>query len=94
MSDQEKSAGMKSYLSDNRCFMLLGSIFTCAVGCTIVFTAMHLLVKFLYVMGLQVAPSQELVAEMIIVIPLYTFIGIVLILYSISVHFISGGDDQ
>ena len=96
MSDQNKYAGIKSYLPYNlyHAFILLGSIFTFAVGCTIVFSAVCFLDEFIYAMGMQVAPSQEFIVEMIIPIIVYTIVGFVLMLYSLSVHIILSGDDQ
>ena len=96
MSDQEKSTGMISHVLDNlyRTLLIVGPIFTFGVGCTIFITAMCCFVNFVDIMMMQVTPSQETIANMIGSILLYVLIGTVLILYSISLFFTSGGDDQ
>ena len=96
MSDQDKCTGMKSHVPDYlyRILLVVGPIFTFAVGCVIVLTAMCLFDEFMSTMTMQVTPSQEVIADMIASILMYAIIGTVLILYSISLFFISGGDDQ
>ena len=94
MSDQGKCTGMKSDLLNNLygILMMVGPLFTFAVGCTIIFTAMCNFDTFMYVMGLQVLPSQKLIAQMISSLLIEIITGIVLILYPIFVLLRS--DDQ
>ena len=101
MSDQSKCAAIKSYLPDNLCriFMLVGSFFTFAVGCSIILGAVCLFDTFAYEMGLQVAPSPKDIDEMIVSIFAYAIIGTVLVLYPIFVSSVindlkKGGDSQ
>ena len=96
MSDQNKCVGVISYLADSlyRILLIVGPIFTFGVGCAIFITAMYCLTIFVDIMAMQVTPSQETIADMIGSILLYVLIGTVLILYSISLFFTSGGDDQ
>lgn len=96
MSDQEKSTGMESHVLDYlyRILRIVGPIFTFAVGCVIVLTAVCLFDEFMSTMTMQVTPSQGVIADMIASILIYAIIGTVLILYSISLFFILGGDDK
>ena len=96
MSDQEKSTGIKAYVPDYLYSILevVGPIFTFAVGCAIVFTAVCCFDEFISIMTMQVTPSQGEIEGMIASILMYAIIGTVLILYSISLFFILGGDDQ
>ena len=96
MSDQEKSTGMKSHVLDNLygVFILVGSIFTFAAGGTLVFTAVCCFDEFISIMMMQVTPSQEDIVGMVASILMYAIIGIVLMLYSIVVFSMLGGDDQ
>ena len=96
MSDQGKCTGMKSDLLNNLygILMMVGPIFTFAVGCEIIFTAMCHFDSFMYVLGLQVLPSREVIAELFASLLIEIIIGIVLMLHPIFVFLMSGGDDQ
>lgn len=96
-------SGQNAYPCDAcRIFMLVGSFFTFIVGCSIILGAVCLFDTFAYEMGLQVAPSQGLIVEMITSILAYTSVGSVLILYSLIVvlnlsnwcNSSTGGDSQ
>ena len=94
MSDQNKCVGVISYLVDclYRILLIVGPIFTFAVGCEIIFTAMCHFDSFMYVLGLQVLPSRGVIAEMFASLLIEIIIGIVLMLHPIFV--LLRGDDQ